>query len=344
MAASWARTSRRRSLPDVAISSSQLRTASVPLMLLGGALVACQSQINSRLAHGLGTGVRAGTLAAVISFGSGLVILSVIVAVLPAARHGVRQLREGVVTHRLRPIEFLGGLCGAFFVACQGITVGTIGVALFIVAFTAGQSASSLAVDHLGLSPRGKQPITAPRVVAAAFAVGAVLLTAAARLASDASALVAFFAALALIAGTLQAVQQALNGRVAAVGGPVATTWNNFVVGTTALLVFLAISFTVRGHIEGLPHTWWLYLGGLCGMTFIWVASWTVRIHGVLVLGLCTIAGQVVMAELIDALSADSQVGVVGILGGVMTIVGVLIALLLRPKDTPIRQVELSHN
>lgn len=313
-------------------------------MLLGGALVACQSQINSRLAHGLGTGLRSGALAATISFGSGLLILSTMISVLPAGRRGVRQLRDGIATHRLRPIEFLGGLCGAFFVACQGITVGTIGVALFIVAFTAGQSASSLAVDHIGLSPRGKQPITAPRVVAAAFAVGAVLLTAAERLASDASLLVVLFAALALLAGTLSAVQQALNGRVAAVGGPLATTWNNFVVGTTALLMFLAISFAVHGHIKGFPHTWWLYVGGMFGMTFIWVAAWTVRIHGVLVLGLCTIAGQVVMAEILDAMSADSHVGVVGILGGAMTVVGVLIALFIRSKVPEKLSVEISHN
>lgn len=321
-----------------------MRIASVPLMLLGGALVACQSQINSRLAHGLGTGLRAGALSAIISFGSGLVLLSIVVAVLPAGRRGAKALREGLTTHRLRPIELLGGLFGAFFVACQGITVGTIGVALFIVAFTAGQSASSLAVDHLGLSPRGKQPVTAPRIVAAAFAVGAVILTAAERLASDASLPVLFFATLALLAGALSAVQQALNGRVAAVGGPLATTWNNFAVGTTALLVLLAASFTVHGHIDALPPTWWLYLGGLLGMTFIWVASWTVRIHGVLVLGLCTIAGQVVTAELIDALSTDSHLGVVGILGGVMTIVGVLIALLVRGRTSDKPSVELSHN
>lgn len=313
-------------------------------MLLGGALVACQSQINGRLAHGLGTGLRAGALAATISFGSGLLLLSMAVAFLPAGRRGARQLHIGLVTHRLRPIEFLGGLCGAFFVACQGITVGTIGVALFIVAFTAGQSASSLAVDHLGLSPRGKQPITLPRVVAALFAGGAVILTAAERLASEASLVVLFFVSLALLAGLLQAVQQALNGRVAAVGGPLATTWNNFLVGTIALLAFLAVSFVAQGHIAALPRTWWLYLGGLFGMSFIWVASWAVRIHGVLVLGLCTIAGQVVMAELLDALSADSRVGLVGILGGAMTIVGVLIALFHRKNLAYDPSVELSHN
>jgi len=321
-----------------------MRIASVPLMLFGGALVAVQAQINSRLAHQLGTGLRSGALAAAISFGSGLVVLCLAVSVIPAGRRGVGRLQSALVMHRLRPIEFLGGLCGAFFVACQGITVGTIGVALFIVAFTAGQSASSLAVDHVGLSPRGRQAATTPRVVAAACAVVAVFLIAGERIASDVSPLVLLFTALAFFAGTLQAIQQALNGRVATVGGPLATTWNNFVVGTTALLGFLAASLMVRGNLEPLPHTWWLYLGGLCGVAFIWIASWTVRVHGVLILGLCGIAGQVVTAELIDIRSADSHLGLVGILGGVLTLVGVTIALLLRPQHPDVPSVEISHN
>lgn len=313
-------------------------------MLLGGGLVACQSQINSRLAHHLGSGLRAGALAATISFGSGLLVLSFAVAAFPQGRRGVRAFREALRTHRLRPIELVGGLLGAFFVASQSISVGTIGVALFIVAVTAGQSANSLAVDHIGLSPRGRQAVTPPRVVAAVFAVVAVILTAGERLATDASALVLGLAILAFGAGTLQPVQQALNGRVAAVGGPLATTWNNFVVGTIALLVFLAVSFTVHGRLRGLPHAWWLYIGGLCGVAFISLATWTVRVHGVLILGLCTIAGQVITAELIDLLGSDSHVGVLGVMGGVLTVVGVLIALVLRPTDTSKRPVELSHN
>jgi len=53
--------------------SRALRLAAVPLMLVAGALVAVQSQINGRLAEEIGTGMRAGVLAAVISFGTGLV-------------------------------------------------------------------------------------------------------------------------------------------------------------------------------------------------------------------------------------------------------------------------------
>ncbi|MFI5428457.1 DMT family transporter [Aeromicrobium sp. UC242_57] len=247
------------------------------------------------------------------------------------------RLRRGVSEHRLRPYELLGGLGGAFFVATQGITVGTIGVALFIVAFTAGQSSSSLLVDHFGWSPSGRHGIAAPRVVAAALAVVAVVLAAGERLVDNADALLAAYALLAFVAGTLQAIQQALNGRVAAVGGSWATTWNNFVVGTAGLLVFFMVSLLSDGDLDPLPQTWWLYLGGLCGIGFIWIATWTVRIHGVLVLGLCMIAGQVVTAELIDVLGEDSHVGTVGVLAGALTLVGVVLALRVRRDATPIK-------
>lgn len=306
---------------------SWLRVASVPLMLGAGAMVAVQARINGELADRLGDGTRAGALAATISFGSGLVLLTLLVVSRPSVRRGVGELRSALVTHRIRPYELLGGLGGAFFVATQGIAVGTIGVALFIVAFTAGQSASSLLVDHLGWSPHGRHAIAPARVAASLLAVVAVVMTAGERLLQDADVVLLLLALLAFTAGTLQAVQQALNGRVAAVGGSWATTWNNFLVGTVGLLVFLAISLTVDGRLGSLPHTWWLYLGGACGITFIWVASWTVRLHGVLVLGLCMIAGQVVTAEVIDLLGDDSHVGAVGVLAGVLTLVGVAIAL-----------------
>lgn len=303
-------------------------------MLLGGALVAAQSRINGELADRLGEGLRSGALAATISFGSGFVLLTVLVLCRPNVRAEVKALRSGLAQRRIRPYELLGGLGGAFFVATQGIAVGTIGIALFIVAFTAGQSASSLAVDHLGWSPHGRHSIAAPRVIAAMLAVVAVLLTAGERLVDDTDALIAVYALLAFLAGTLQAVQQALNGRVAAVGGSWATTWNNFVVGTFGLLIFLAVSFTADGNLESLPGTWWLYLGGLCGVGFIWIASWTVRIHGVLVLGLCMIAGQVVTAEVMDVFGEDSHVGAIGVLGGALTLVGVAIAMVSRRSDT----------
>ncbi|KQY59269.1 hypothetical protein ASD11_06740 [Aeromicrobium sp. Root495] len=314
-------------------SSRAQRAAAVPLMFLGGALVAGQSQINGRLAHELGDGPRAGLAAASVSFGSGLVVVCIIAALMPSARAGARRFLEARRSGELPWIWTLGGLLGAFLVATQGFTIASIGVALFSVAVTAGQATSGLLVDHLGIGPSGKQHLTPPRLVAALFAVVAVLLAAGERLVDQFSLTTAGLALLPLVAGAGAALQQGMNGRVSHVGGPWVTTVNNFVVGTSALLVVLVLSLLVPGQLDGLPGTWWMYLGGVMGVGFISLAALLVRVHGVLVLGLCMIAGQIITAEIIELLSDDPHVGVLGIVAGLLTVVGVAVALLIRPRQ-----------
>jgi transporter family-2 protein len=308
-------------------------------MLLVGALVTVQSRVNGSLAGELGDGLRAGALAAVISFGSGLLVLSVVVLSHRRRRAGLLRLRDALRgqgpegLRRLRPVHLLGGLCGAFFVASQGIAVGVIGVALFIVAFTAGQSVASLLVDHLGLGPGGHQPVSRPRAIAALFAVAGVTVKVLGDLDGSGLGVALLLALLALVAGCLQAVQQAFNGRVSQVGGPLATTWNNFAVGTAALVLLLLVSLLAPGHLEGLPTSWWYYVGGVLGVAFIAISAVTVQIHGVLVLGLCSIAGQVVAAEVIEVLDPAVEVSALGLLGGVLAVLGVVVALVARRRD-----------
>jgi transporter family-2 protein len=301
-------------------------------MLVAGAMVALQSQINGRLGAEIGSGTRAGLAAAVISFGSGLVLLALGTAVLPAPRARFAVLVALIRRREVRPIELIGGCFGAFLVATQGITVGTIGVALFSVALTAGQSVSALAVDHSGIGPAGHQPISRPRLIAAAFAVSAVLLATGSRLADSVSFQLIFFAALAFAAGAGSSVQQALNGRVSRQVGPWITTLNNFIVGTVVLLLAFALSFLVDGSLDGLPHIWWLYVGCLIGMTFIWLAAFLVHVHGVLVLGLSMIAGQVIGAEVIEAIVGHHAVSATGLGAASLTVIGVAIALGLRRR------------
>lgn len=312
-------------------TSPVLRVVSVPVMLLAGGLIAVQSQINGRLGHELGTGPRAGIGAAVVSFGTGLILLAVIVLALPSGRAGARRLAAGLRTGRLRPHEVMGGLFGAFLVATQGLTVATIGVALFSVAITAGQAASGLIVDHFGIGPSGQQPFSYPRAVAALFAVAAVILAVGERLVNTFTLQTAVFSLLPLIAGAGTGIQLALNGRLNTLAGSWATTFNNFVVGTAGLIVGFALSFGFEGSIGDLPGDWWLYSGGAMGVAFIWLAALLVKVHGVLVLGLCLIAGQVICAELIEVLGSSARVGMVGIAAGGLTVTGVLVALLIRP-------------
>ncbi len=312
--------------------SRSLRLAAVPLMLCAGGLVAVQSQINGRLAQEIGSGMRAGVLAAVISFGTGLIVLVVATASTPRLRRQFRAFVAVVRERRLVPAELVGGLLGATLVASQGLAVGTIGVALFSVAVTAGQSASALLVDHLGFGPAGHQPLSIPRAVAALFSVAAVVIATAGRSVAGLSVAVVSLALLALVAGAGTSVQQAVNGRVSRVVGPWVTTLNNFTVGTAGLLIAFGLSLLRRGHVEALPRQPWLYLGGLLGICFIWLAALLVRVHGVLVLGLSVIAGQVVGAVVIEASVTETHIGAAGYVAAGLTVLGVLVALGLRGR------------
>lgn len=305
-------------------------------MLAGGACVALQSRVNGALAEAVGEGLRAGALAAVISFGTGLVVIATVTLATPHGRASSAQLRAGLRSRELRWPELLGGLSGAYFVGSQGIAVGVIGVALFIVAFTAGQSLSSLAVDHWGFGPGQRQAASPARVVAAIFAVAAVVVKAFDQISEASVGVTIALAVLAFGAGTAQAVQQAVNGRVSAVAGPLATTANNFAVGMAALLALLAVSFSVSGRVDGLPADPWMYIGGVLGIGFIVVAAVTVQQHGVLVLGLCMIAGQVVTAEILEVLDPAIDVGVLGLVGSALAVAGVVVALVLGRRDTPV--------
>ncbi|MGV9765771.1 DMT family transporter [Micromonospora tulbaghiae] len=286
-------------------------------------MVAVQSRINGELGVRLADGIAA----AVVSFGVGLLILLVLVPATPGGRRGLVALRGALRTGTLRPWQCLGGVCGAFLVATQGLTIGALGVAVFTVAVVAGQSGSSLLVDRAGIGPAGRQPVTPNRLIGAVLTVLAVLLAVGDRL-GDQRALA--LALLPLAAGVGIAWQQAVNGRVRAASGSAMTaTLVNFTVGTAALLVTFAVDLAVRGRPAGaFPDEPWLYLGGPLGIVFIALAAALVRFTGVLLLGLATIAGQIVGAVLLDLLlpTAASHPGLDTLLGAALTMVAVLVA------------------
>jgi bacterial/archaeal transporter family-2 protein len=310
---------------------SLLATAGALLSALAvGGMVAVQSQANGELAVRLGAGPTGAAMAAVVSFGSGLVILSVLCAMRPQSRRGARRVVDAVRTGRLRPWQLVGGSAGALLVASQGLTVATIGVSLFTVAVVAGQTSSAMFVDRSGIGPAGRRPVTLGRAVGAALAVVAVGLTVSGRL--DGAAALApaalLLAALPLMAGAGTAWQQAVNGRVSVVGGPFPAALLNFSVGTSLLLVFAGVAFALGGGPAPFPDTWWLYVGGPLGVVFISSAAVLVRVLGVLVFGLCAISGQVVTALLIDLVVADLGVGPLTVAGAALTLAGVAVATL----------------
>lgn len=308
-----------------------------------GAFIVGQARVNAELGVELGDGV----LAALVSFSTGLVLLLLLVALLPAGRRGLRRVRVARARGRLRTWQLLGGLGGALLVAGQGLTAALLGTALFTIAVVAGQSAGGLVVDRVGLGPAGPQSTTPPRIAGAVLMLAAVVLSVAPSLRTDAPVALAL---LPLAAGVAIATQQALNGQVAAAAGhrdpddteaadsrgssivtsvlPAATI--NFVVGALALLLASAVAVVVIGPPHALPGSWWLYLGGPFGAIFIGLGAWVVGRIGVLLLALGAVAGQVVTAVVVDAVAppAAGPPGPTTVLGAALTLLAAGLAAL----------------
>ncbi|MGX1771903.1 DMT family transporter [Nocardia brasiliensis] len=298
-----------------------------------GAGVAVQGRINGAL----GARLQDGVAAAVISFGSGLLVLGAVFVLSGRMRDGLGRVRAAVVTGRLPVWQLLGGLCGAFFVACQGLTVAAIGVTAFTVAAVAGQLLSSLVVDRLGLAPSGRTAVTPLRFGAAALGIVAVLLAGLGRAATPGGALavpeslrgapIVLLIVLPALAGIGLAWQQAVNGRVGEVGGPWSATVVNFGVGLVALVCIEGAILLGSGLPAEFPTQPWLYLGGVIGIAFIALAAVTVRWIGVLLLGLTSVAGQLLMSVALDVVTPTAAgLSVTAVAGGGLTLLAVGIA------------------
>lgn len=287
----------------------KLRVAGAALAAVGGVALAVQSRVNGQLGQRIGDGV----VAALVSFVIGSVLLLALLPVLPAARAGLRRLRGAVRNRELRPWQCLGGASGAFLVTAQGLTVSILGVAVFTVAVVAGQVVFSLPVDRAGIGPGGPQPVTPLRMAGAALAVVAVVISVSGHPAiEDLGGL--WWAVLPAMAGVGVAWQLAVNGRVRVASADVVVpTLLNFLVGTAVLVVATAVTLLVRGLPGALPGDWWLYVGGPLGIVTVMTAVTAVRLTGVLLLGLSSVAGQLVGAVVLDLtaghLAATSLVG-----------------------------------
>ncbi|MFD9486769.1 DMT family transporter [Streptomyces sp. NPDC059991] len=295
------------------------------LAVFSGTLISLQARITGELAARLGGD---GFTAAVISFGSGLAVLALGLLVLRKPRRGIGLVLADVRSGRLKWWQVLGGFGGAAFLLAQGLTVGALGVALFTVAIVAGQVTGGLLFDRMGLGPAGPQRPTRRRVVGAVLVLAAVGLSMADKLGGGFPYPMLL---LPLVAGVCVSWQQAVNGHVRNASGSAYTgTLFNFVAGTGALSVIFLVHAVATGLPARLPTGPYLYLGGLVGISFITIAVATVQKLGVLVLGLCTISGQLAGSLALDLLlpRGDTRITAATVAGVVLALAAIALAAL----------------
>jgi transporter family-2 protein len=293
------------------------------LAALSGAMIALQARANGELSHRLNNGLQA----ALVSFGSGLLIIFVITLFNSKIKEGIKNLRRSVANKEIARWKLFAGALGGSFVAIQTQIVPLIGVAIYSVASIAGQTAMSLIVDRIGLTGGGKKLISPRRVLAAFLTVLAVLVSVWDRI--DANNLSIFAVTAGGVAGAIVGVQRALNGQINEYSQQSFTTsLLNFITGTSFLVILIIAGILLgKNELSPLPSgPWWIYTGGVIGVIYIAFTSTIVQHLGVLTFTLFSVGGQLVGSLIIDLVSPTKGVSVSAYLvtGIVMTYAGVV--------------------
>ena len=287
------------------------------LTLFVGALTSVQSRANGQLSVDMHNAIGAAVISNVI----GWTIIWGLMLIRRAGRRGFKTFLLAIKNREMRWWELMGGAGGAYFVALQSSAVPEIGVAIFSISLVAGQTATSLLVDKVGFSANGKQPVTWPRVFAAVMTLVAVIVAVYPELGR--ANFKTLTIVLCLILGVVVTFQHAINSRINVITQqPIITTWLNFSVGLIFLSLALGVDLARGGSIGPLPHNFWVYIGGPCGILFVAVAATAVQRMGVLNFILFSVTGQLVGALLLDWLLPAR----IGALNGYL-IVGTVITL-----------------
>ncbi|MER7013883.1 DMT family transporter [Saccharopolyspora sp. NPDC000359] len=307
-------------------------TVLVLLTVLTGMLSPMQSAVNGAL----GATVGDGNSAAVISFGSGLALMLVIVFARPSTRRQALSIPRLIRSRRIGWWNYLAGLCGGAVVLSEGVSVGVLGVAVFQITLIAGLVISGVICDRIGVTATVKQPISVTRGLGAALAVAATAVTISPNFhVPHAIAL----AVLPFAAGLLAGWQPAGNAAVAReTGSMLVSITFNFLVGFVVLLAGLLVRLGLGTAEFSLPPTWWMYTGGVLGLLSIGFMALLVRGLGLLLLGLGSVAGQLVGSLLLDLVvpSVGHPIHLATVIGTVLALVAAGIGMIpSRKVDAP---------
>jgi transporter family-2 protein len=293
------------------------------LAALSGGMISLQARVNGELSHRLNNGLQA----ALISFGSGLLIISFVTLFNPKIKTGLRNLRGAIARKEIARWKLFAGSLGGCYIAIQTQIVPLVGVAIFTVASTAGQTFMSLFVDRIGFTGGGKRLITRRRVLAVVITITAVLVSVLDRI--EANNLSVLTVVAGCTAGLLVGFQRALNGQINEnTQQGFTTSLFNFMSGTS-LLVLLVVVGVLTGQYELVPlpqGPWWIYAGGIIGVIYISFASSIVQHLGVLTFTLYSVGGQLFSSLIIDIVAPTKGVSISFYLvtGIIMTYAGVI--------------------
>ncbi|MEU1623099.1 LysE family transporter [Streptomyces sp. NPDC005722] len=273
-----------------------------PVHLLAALAVGMLLPAQGRITGALGVRLKDGPQAALLASTAGLLLVAVIALAVPSARRCVARIPDAVRRRAAFPRwALLAGIPAAYFIFAQGVVAGVTGIALFTIAFVAGQTLGGIGVDVWGIGPAGRRHITWPRTTGSVVIVAAVVLSVAPGGTGTGSTGTMLLLLLPFTAGLANGVQTVMNGlQTAHYGNFVPATLINFIVGVLVLAVPVTVRSIADGDWSAPPMEPWLYLGGPLGVVIVGQSAYLAKHLGVLLTSLGLIAGQLLGALAID--------------------------------------------
>ncbi|MET9881430.1 DMT family transporter [Actinacidiphila glaucinigra] len=273
-----------------------------PVHLLAALAVGMLLPAQGRITGALGVRLKDGAQAALLASIAGLLLVAVIALAAPSARHCVARIPDAVRRQVAFPRwALLAGIPAAYFIFAQGVVAGVSGIALFTIAFVAGQTLGGIGVDLWGIGPAGRRHITWPRTTGSVVIVAAVVLSVASGGTHTGSTATVLLLLLPFTAGLGNGVQTVMNGlQTAHYGNFVPATLINFIVGVFVLAIPVTVRSVEGGGWSAPPTEPWLYLGGPLGVLIVGQSAYLAKHLGVLLTSLGLIAGQLLGALAID--------------------------------------------
>ena len=265
------------------------------LGLVAGAVIPFQTAINSRLAGRLGAIFPASLISfAVGSAGLGLLVL-VTGTPMPWAATAAGQPWW----------IWIGGLCGLIFLTMNIVLMPRIGASATVVLPLVGQVFGGLVIDMTGAFDTAVRPLSLLRGLGAVLVVvGAAMVNLAGRAALAPAAEGdhhphPLLWVVAVLAGTLGAIQTAVNGRLGqAMASALAAALVSFLIGTAGLVV---ANLVLRPRVQRAGRIpWWMFSGGLLGALFVLVNAFNAPVLGTSLAVSIVLLGQVAAGLVLD--------------------------------------------
>lgn len=134
-------------------------------MIAAGGAVAIQGPLNGMLGRAMGSPVNA----ALLSFAVGFCTLAVIVG-------SVRIAPDAGAIRALPWYAFVGGVCGALYVASAAYAAPRIGATQTLMLTVIGQLTIAMALDHFGALRLPVQPVSLAKLAGIALVISGVVL------------------------------------------------------------------------------------------------------------------------------------------------------------------------